>query len=60
VQLNEEVTDLLAKAEAADKADVPDGLSILDELARRDERLTNSHDSHPVFLRPGWTYRRSR
>jgi hypothetical protein len=50
-QLKEEVADLLAKAEAADKADVPDGLSIPDELARRDERLTNSRDSHPVFLR---------
>jgi hypothetical protein len=30
---------LLAKAEAADKADVPDGMSIPEELARREERL---------------------
>jgi transposase len=38
-QLKAEVTDLLAKAEAADQADIPDGLSIPDELARREERL---------------------
>ena len=30
---------LLAKAAAADKADVPDGMSIPEELERRDERL---------------------
>ena len=30
---------MLAKAEAADRADLPDGLSIPDELARREERL---------------------
>ena len=29
----------MAKAEAADAADVPDGMSIPDELARREERL---------------------
>jgi transposase len=38
-QLKAEVADLLAKAEAADRADLPDGLSIPDELARREERL---------------------
>src|SRR3954462_8047979 len=38
-QLQAEVTELLAKAEAADRADLPDGLSIPDELARREERL---------------------
>ena len=38
-QLKAEVADLLAKAEAADRADIPDGLSIPDELARREERL---------------------
>ena len=38
-QLKAEVADLLAKAEAADTADIPDGLSIPDELARREERL---------------------
>jgi transposase len=38
-QLQAEVADLLAKAEAADKADIPDGMSMPDELARREERL---------------------
>lgn len=38
-QLKAEVGDLMAKAEAADRADVPDGMSIPDELARRAERL---------------------
>jgi hypothetical protein len=38
-QLKAEVADLLSKAEAADQADIPDGLSIPDELARREERL---------------------
>jgi transposase len=39
VQLKSEVADLMAKAEAADQADVPDGMSIPVELARREERL---------------------
>ena len=38
-QLQAEVADLMAKAEAADQADLPDGFSIPEELARRDERL---------------------
>ncbi len=38
-QLKAEVADLLARAEAADKADIPDGMSIPDELGRREERL---------------------
>jgi len=38
-QLKSEVADLMAKAEAADQADVPDGMSIPEELARREERL---------------------
>jgi transposase len=38
-QLKAEVADLLAKAEAADAADIPDGMSIPDELAWREERL---------------------
>jgi hypothetical protein len=33
------VAELLARAEAADQADVPDGMSIPDELARREKRL---------------------
>lgn len=38
-QLQAEVAALMAKADAADQADVPDGLSIPDELARREQRL---------------------
>jgi transposase len=38
-QLKAEVSDLMAKAEAADRVDVPDGMSIPDELALRAERL---------------------
>ncbi len=38
-QLRAEVAELMAKAEAADQADVPDGMSIPDELTRREERL---------------------
>src|SRR6202167_4865843 len=38
-QLKAEVADLMVKAEAADAADIPDGMSIPDELARREERL---------------------
>jgi Transposase DDE domain/Transposase domain (DUF772) len=38
-QLRAEVAALLAKAEAADRADLPDGLSIPEELARREQRL---------------------
>src|SRR3954447_12584509 len=39
-QLQAEVADLLSKAEAADQADVPDGMQIPAELARREKRLT--------------------
>ena len=38
-QLKAEVAELMAKAEAADAADVADGMSIPDELARREDRL---------------------
>src|SRR5271163_4256699 len=38
-QLKGEVAELMAKAEAADAADIPDGMSVPDELARREERL---------------------
>ena len=38
-QLQAEVADLMARAEAADRADVPDGMSIPEELARREKRL---------------------
>ena len=38
-QLKAEVADLMAKAAAADQADVPDGMLIPEELARRETRL---------------------
>jgi transposase len=38
-QLKAEVAELMAKAEAAEAADVPDGVSIAEELGRREERL---------------------
>src|ERR1700755_1987092 len=38
-QLKAEVAELLARAEAADQADVSGGMSIPEELARREERL---------------------
>jgi transposase len=38
-QLKAEVGELMARAEAADSADVPDGMSVPEELARREERL---------------------
>jgi hypothetical protein len=38
-QLKAEVAELLARAEAADQTDAPDGMSIPDELARREKRL---------------------
>src|SRR4028119_696997 len=38
-QLRAEVTELLATAEAADGVDLPDGLLIPEELARREQRL---------------------
>jgi transposase len=38
-QLKAEVADLMAQAEAADAAEVADGMSIPDELARREARL---------------------
>jgi len=38
-QLKAEVADLLGRAEAADQADVADGMSIPEELSRREKRL---------------------
>jgi transposase len=38
-QLKAEVAELLKKAEAADRSDIPDGLSIPEELERREKRL---------------------
>jgi len=39
-QLKGEVAELLRKAEAADRADIPDGMNIPEELERREKRLT--------------------
>ena len=38
-QLKAEVAELFKKAEAADQADIPDGMSIPEEIIRREERL---------------------
>ena len=38
-QLKAEVADLLARAEAADQTNIPDGMAIPEELARREDRL---------------------
>jgi transposase len=38
-QIKAEVEELLRQAEESDKEDLPDGMSIPDELARRDKRL---------------------
>ena len=38
-QIKEEVAELLKKADAADHADIPDGMSIPEELERRTDRL---------------------
>ena len=39
-QLKAEVAELLKQAEAADQTDIPDGMSIPEELLRREDRLT--------------------
>src|SRR5208282_4117797 len=54
-QLKAEVADLMAKAEAADAADIPDGMSIPDELARREERLRKLAEAraNPRVEEPG-------
>ena len=46
-QLKQEVAELLAKAEAADAADLPDGLSIPEELALREDRLKKLAEREP-------------
>lgn len=40
VQLKAEVADLFALAEAADQSSVPDGMSLPEEIKRREDRLT--------------------
>ena len=39
-QLKSEVAELLRKAESADKADIPDGMIVPEELQRREQRLS--------------------
>jgi transposase len=48
-QLKREVADLMAKAEAADQADIPDGMSIPHELALRKERLAKLADARATI-----------
>ena len=40
VQFNSEVAKLLKVAESADKADIPDGMNVPEELQRREQRLS--------------------
>ena len=44
-QLQQEVAELLALAEATDQADVPDGMSIPEELERREKRLARIREA---------------
>src|SRR5512135_546297 len=46
-QLKAEVAELLRQAEAADEADLPDGMNIPEELSRRTERLKAIADAKP-------------
>src|ERR1700680_2390062 len=48
-QLQAEVAELMAKAEAADQADVPDGMSIPEEVAPRAERLAGIDRAHATI-----------
>jgi transposase len=48
-QLQAEVKELMALAEAADKADVPDGMSVPEELARREKRLQRIAEAKAVI-----------
>ena len=73
-QLQAEVAELMARAEAADQADVPDGMSIPEELARRRSawrrsprrvqrsrrgRRSGMHASRPNTM-PSWRLARPR
>jgi hypothetical protein len=48
-QLQAEVAELMARAEAADQADLPDGMSIPDELARRQQRLAEIASARAII-----------
>jgi transposase len=45
VQLKAEVQELLALAEQADQTDIPDGVSLPDEIKRREDRLAVMQDA---------------
>ena len=53
-QLQAEVAELMAKAEAADQADVPDGMSIPEELARREKRLAEIARARAIIEACQW------
>lgn len=53
-QLKAEVSELLARAEAADAADVPDGMSIPEELARREERFSKIAEARAKIEARAW------
>jgi transposase len=57
-QLQAEVAELMAKAEAADQADVPDGMSIPEELALRN--WPGASSVWPRLPGPGQSLRRGR
>jgi transposase len=48
-QLQQEVSELLALAEAADQAEVPDGMSIPEELERREQRLARIREAKAII-----------
>ncbi len=48
-QLKAEVAELMALSEAADAADVPDGMSVPEELARRETRLQRIAEAKAVI-----------
>ena len=50
-QLKTEVEDLLRQAEEADRTDLPDGLDIPEELARREKRLAAIADAKAAIER---------
>ena len=50
-QLKAEVADLMALAEAADQADVPDGMLLPEELAGPDVRLQRIAEARAAALR---------
>lgn len=61
VQLKTEVQELLALAEQADRADVPDGVSLPEEIRRREDRLAAMQDAkRKIAARAEERYRRAK